>query len=147
MGPNSTSRPGSKHELSGVKPDMRTAGKEASSTGSESNWSKSGESQGSNSPDGRIRVGLGGPFSKPSRCPVPPKLYRIGEVVNYSGLSRQTIHNYTTMGLLRECSWTPGGHRLYDESVFERLYEIAEFKSQRKSMEFIREYFEAQDAH
>lgn len=31
----------------------------------------------------------------------PPKLYRIGEVVDYSGVSRQTIHNYTTMGLLR----------------------------------------------
>lgn len=73
--------------------------------------------------------------------PRPPKLYRIGEVVDYSGVSRQTIHNYTTMGLLVESRWTNGGHRLYDESVFERLDQIAELKSQHKSMEHIREHF------
>jgi DNA-binding transcriptional MerR regulator len=71
----------------------------------------------------------------------PPKLYRIGEVVDYSGVSRQTIHNYTTMGLLRESRWTPGGHRLYDESVFERLDKINEFKASNKSLQDIREYF------
>lgn len=75
--------------------------------------------------------------------PRPPKLYRIGEVVEYSGVSRQTIHNYTTMGLLVESRWTNGGHRLYDESVFERLDQIAELKKQHKSMEHIREHFAA----
>jgi len=75
------------------------------------------------------------------RRAVPPKLYRIGEVVSYSGVSRQTIHNYTTMGLLRESCWTPGGHRLYDASVFERLDTIAELKRQRKSLRDIREHF------
>jgi hypothetical protein len=73
--------------------------------------------------------------------PRPPKLYRIGEVVEYSGVSRQTIHNYTTMGLLVETRWTDGGHRLYDESVFERLDQIVELKRQRMSLEFIREHF------
>ena len=76
----------------------------------------------------------------------PPKLYRIGEVVDYSGLSRQTIHNYTAMGLLRESRWTNGGHRLYDESVFERLDQIAQLKAQNQSMEYIREYFSQLDA-
>jgi hypothetical protein len=71
----------------------------------------------------------------------PPKLYRIGEVVDYSGVSRQTIHNYTTMGLLHESRWTNGGHRLYDESVFERLDKIAELKAQNKSLQDIREHF------
>jgi len=71
----------------------------------------------------------------------PPKLYRIGEVVDYSGMSRQTVHNYTIMGLLHESKWTSGGHRLYDESVFERLDEIAELKSKNMSMEEIREHF------
>lgn len=71
----------------------------------------------------------------------PPKLYRIGEVVSYSGMSRQTIHNYTTMGLLRESHWTAGGHRLYDESVFERLDAIAELKARSRSLAEIREYF------
>lgn len=71
--------------------------------------------------------------------PIPPKLYRIGEVVEYSGVSRQTIHNYTTMGLIQESRWTRGGHRLYDESVFGRLDAIAELKSQHMSLQGIRE--------
>lgn len=58
----------------------------------------------------------------------PVKLYRIGELVRYSPFSRQTIHNYTIMGLIREAQWTEGGHRLYDESVFERLSRIIELK-------------------
>jgi len=80
------------------------------------------------------------------RRPRPPKLYRIGEVVEYSGMSRQTIHNYTTMGILQESRWTPGGHRLYDESVFERLDAIIELKAASKSLQDIREHFEHQDA-
>ena len=75
------------------------------------------------------------------RRPIPPKLYRIGEVMEYSGVSRQTIHNYTTMGLLRESKWTPGGHRLYDEFVFARLDEIARLKARRMSMQDIRRHF------
>ena len=58
----------------------------------------------------------------------PAKLYRIGEIILYYPVSRQTIHNYTIMGLIREAQWTNGGHRLYDESVFERLAEIDELK-------------------
>ena len=70
----------------------------------------------------------------------PPKLYRIGEVVEYSGLSRQTVHNYTIMGLLHEAKWTEGGHRLYDESVFARLDLVAELKESGKSLREIREH-------
>jgi hypothetical protein len=77
------------------------------------------------------------------RRPIPPKLYRIGEVVEYSGMSRQTIHNYTIMGLLHETQWTGGGHRLYDESVFGRIDKIAELKAGEKTMQDIREYFMA----
>jgi len=59
---------------------------------------------------------------------IPAKRYRIGEVVRYSPFSRQTIHNYTIMGLIREAEWTEGGHRLYDESVFDRLSRIMELR-------------------
>jgi len=51
----------------------------------------------------------------------PPKRYRIGELARHTGLTRQTLHNYTRWGLIAEAEWTPGGHRLYDETVFERL--------------------------
>lgn len=59
---------------------------------------------------------------------IPVKLYRIGEIVRYTPYSRQTIHNYTIMGLIKETAWTEGGHRLYDESVFERLSRITELR-------------------
>jgi DNA-binding transcriptional MerR regulator len=66
---------------------------------------------------------------------IPAKLYRIGELVNYTPFSRQTIHNYTIMGLIRETKWTEGGHRLYDESVFERLSKIIRLKKTKKLTE------------
>ncbi len=74
---------------------------------------------------------------KESSVEVPVKLYRIGEVVDSTGFSRQTIHNYTTMGLIEESSWTKGGHRLYDQSVFERLSLIMELRK-TKTLEQIR---------
>ncbi len=55
---------------------------------------------------------------------VPRKLYKIGEVMRHTRLSRQTVHNYTVMGLIHEAERTPSGHRLYDEGVFERLRRI-----------------------
>jgi DNA-binding transcriptional MerR regulator len=66
---------------------------------------------------------------------VPAKLYRIGDIVRYTPFSRQTIHNYTTMGLIREAEWTQGGHRLYDESVFERLSKIMKMKETKSLFE------------
>ncbi len=62
---------------------------------------------------------------------LPKKLYRIGEVMKYSGLSRQTVHNYTMMGLIREAERTEAGHRLYEEDVFERIEKIKELKKNK----------------
>ena len=70
-------------------------------------------------------------LSSSSSLKPPRKLYRIGEVIQHTGLSRQTVHNYTTMGLICESEWTPGGHRLYDESVFEQLAVIGQLKRTR----------------
>ncbi len=74
---------------------------------------------------------------------IPAKLYRIGELVNYTPFSRQTIHNYTIMGLIHEAKWTEGGHRLYDESVFERLSKILQLKKTKTLVE-IREILSTQ---
>jgi DNA-binding transcriptional MerR regulator len=60
------------------------------------------------------------------------------ELVRYSPFSRQTIHNYTIMGLIREAEWTQGGHRLYDESVFDRLSRILELKKTKSLTEIRR---------
>ena len=75
---------------------------------------------------------------------IPAKLYRIGELVDYTPFSRQTIHNYTIMGLIREVKWTEGGHRLYDESVFERLSEIIQLRK-TKTLSEIRETLSIKD--
>lgn len=61
----------------------------------------------------------------------PPKLYKIGEVMRYSGLSRQTLHNYTMLGLISPATRTESGHRLYDAEVFERLSKIEMLKRHR----------------
>ncbi|MBN2211902.1 MAG: MerR family transcriptional regulator [Sedimentisphaerales bacterium] len=61
----------------------------------------------------------------------PIKRFKIGEVARYSGLSRQTVHNYTIMGLIQESDWSEGGHRWYNESVFSRLAQIEELKQSR----------------
>ena len=69
---------------------------------------------------------------------IPAKLYRIGELVSYTPFSRQTIHNYTIMGLIQEAKWTEGGHRLYDETVFGRLSRIIQLRK-TKTLAEIRE--------
>ena len=67
-----------------------------------------------------------------------PRLFRIGEVMRYSGLSRQTVHNYTVLGLITERERTPGGHRLYPEEVFYRLERIKELRKTRTLSEIRR---------
>ncbi|MBN2583800.1 MAG: MerR family transcriptional regulator [Planctomycetes bacterium] len=76
----------------------------------------------------------------------PPKLYRIGEVVRHSGFSRQTVHNYTTMGLIREEERTEGGHRMYGEDVFRRLAIIKALKGS-KTLGQIRRILEDETSH
>jgi len=65
-------------------------------------------------------------------------LFRIGEVMRYSGLSRQTVHNYTVLGLITEHERTAGGHRLYAEEVFGRLDRIMELRKTRTLSEIRR---------
>lgn len=75
----------------------------------------------------------------------PPKLYRIGDIVRSTPFTRQTIHNYTVMGLIQESDWTEGGHRLYDESVFERLWRIQQLR-ETKTLSEIRDMFQSEQA-
>lgn len=56
------------------------------------------------------------------------KLFKVWELMKYGEISRQTVHNYTQMRLIRETERTESGHRLYDENVFNRLEKIKELK-------------------
>ncbi len=68
----------------------------------------------------------------------PRKLYKIGEVMEFSAISRQTLHNYTQLGLITEAERTPSGHRLYAEDVFARLRRIQELKKTKTLKEIRR---------
>jgi MerR family copper efflux transcriptional regulator len=69
------------------------------------------------------------------------KLFKIGEVAEYSGLSRQTVNYYTVLGLLPAPGRTKAGHRLYNESVFERIDKIRALKA-TKTLQEIAEIFQ-----
>jgi len=73
------------------------------------------------------------------------KLYKIGEVMHYSGLSRQTLHNYTLAGLIIEARRTESGHRLYDESVFDRLENIKRLQEQNYTLMQIKKMLENEE--
>ena len=64
--------------------------------------------------------------------------------MQYSGLSRQTIHNYTLAGLIQEARRTVSGHRLYDESVFDRLEQIKILQSKNYTLFQIKKILEQQ---
>jgi DNA-binding transcriptional MerR regulator len=68
---------------------------------------------------------------------IPKKLYKIGEIMQHTGLSRQTIHNYTMLGLLTEEERTPSGHRLYGEDVFPRIERIKLLRGKKTLKEII----------
>lgn len=70
-----------------------------------------------------------------TRRAAPPKLYKIGELMAHTGISRQTLHNYTMLGLITEEGRTESGHRLYGEEVFERLARITELKKKHSLRE------------
>ena len=79
---------------------------------------------------------------------IPPvrKLYRIGEIMRYTKLSRQTIHNYTVLGLITEAERTEGNQRLYAEETFARLARIEELKRKGKTLREIREIIDVEYA-
>jgi DNA-binding transcriptional MerR regulator len=68
----------------------------------------------------------------------PRKLYRVSEIAEHVGVTRQTIHNYATIGLIVEEDRTPGGQRLYDESVFATLARISRLKASHRLTEIRR---------
>ena len=60
----------------------------------------------------------------------PKRLWKVGDLIRHTKLSRQTIHNYVQLGLIQEEEQTPAGHRLFDSKVFRRLDRIAKLKAQ-----------------
>lgn len=74
----------------------------------------------------------------------PPKRYKVGEIMRHTGLSRQTIHNYTMLGLIAPVERTDSGHRLYDEAVFDRIRMI-EMMKRHRTLQEIKEHLDGQE--
>ncbi len=53
---------------------------------------------------------------------------KIGELMRRTGLSRQTVHNYTHLGFVTEEARTLSGHRLYAEEAIARLLRVKELR-------------------
>ena len=81
-----------------------------------------------------------------SRSRLPEKLYRIGEVMEHTGLSRQTLQFYATLGLIREKRRTPAGYRLFPPTVFANLERIRTLKKKGFTLSEIREMLESRHA-
>ena len=76
----------------------------------------------------------------------PRKLYRIGEIMEHTALSRQTVHIYTMLGLISESERTKGNQRLYSEETFHRLARIKDLKAARKKLREIRDILDSEES-
>lgn len=80
------------------------------------------------------------------RARLPEKLYRIGEIMEHTGLTRQTLHFYATLGLITEKRRTPSGYRLFPPSVFGDLERIRKLQKQGRTLRDIRRMVETKNA-
>ena len=62
------------------------------------------------------------------QMPLPRRLWKVGDLIRATGLTRQTLHTYTLLGLITEEERTPGGQRLFGDEVFARLRRIDALK-------------------
>ena len=70
----------------------------------------------------------------------PERPYRIGDLAEKVGVSRQVISTYCMYGLLSEVDRTPGGQRLFDKKAVRRIQLIQDL-NRRYTLREIREIF------
>jgi len=69
-----------------------------------------------------------------------PRLYRISDIAEMAGVSRQVVSTYCMYGLIAETARTPGGQRLFDDAAVRRIRLIQDLKKHYTLRE-IREIF------
>ena len=77
----------------------------------------------------------------PEQESIETTLFRSGEVIKRSGVSRQILYQYTAMGLVEEAQRTENGHRLYGHDIFDRLRLIRELNNSGYALKDIKEIF------
>ena len=84
-----------------------------------------------------------GKTPSPKAALLPEKLYRMAEVMDHTGLSRQTLHYYATLGLIREKKRSGSGYRLFAPSVFRDLEQVKRLQKKGMTLRDIREKLES----
>ena len=69
------------------------------------------------------------------------KLLRTGEVIERSGLSRQSFYQYLSMGLIWPQETSEGGRYRFSEEVLGRLEIISQLKETGYTLRDIKEIF------
>lgn len=69
-----------------------------------------------------------------------PKLYKTGEVLDQSGISRQVLYRYMQMDLIVPAETTESGRSLFADTVFKQIKMIQQL-NERYTLRDIREIF------
>ncbi|MCD4656840.1 MAG: MerR family DNA-binding transcriptional regulator [Planctomycetes bacterium] len=62
---------------------------------------------------------------------IPEKLYTTGDIMQFTGLGRQTLHTYRQLGLIIPAKRNDKGRWFYDISIFERIKRILRWQRHR----------------
>jgi len=66
---------------------------------------------------------------------------KIGELSRRTGLTRQAIHQYVQLGLIRPVQLTRGGQRLFDEDAIRRIELVRKLLDSGYTLQVLRETF------
>ncbi|MHC4712274.1 MAG: MerR family transcriptional regulator [Planctomycetota bacterium] len=69
------------------------------------------------------------------------RLYKTGEFLRRSGISRQTLYTYLTMGLIEEARRTETGRHLFDDKALKRVRIIKELNATGYPLRAIKEIY------
>ena len=71
----------------------------------------------------------------------PEKLYKTGEVLKEAGITREVFYRYLTMGLVRPAASSPGGHNLFNDTIFTHLRIIQDLKNSGFTLRDIKDIY------
>ena len=72
-----------------------------------------------------------------------PKSYKTKDILEKTGISRQVLQQYITMGLVQESGKTPGGHRIFGDDAVKRIGLIKRMNKTGYTLRDIREVFKS----
>jgi DNA-binding transcriptional MerR regulator len=70
-----------------------------------------------------------------------PRLLKAGELARHTGLTRQALHLYVQMGLIRPAEMTRGGQRLFEAGMVARIELIRKLCASGYTLQAVREIF------